>query len=78
MSANKAKPIEVRPAKNSKDWELARQGDDQPMSTYRTQVAAEDVGRRTAKREGAEFILKGRNGRIRFRANYGNDPRSRG
>jgi hypothetical protein len=71
MPANKTKPIEVRPAKNSNDWEVARQGESQPMSTHGTQLAAEDIGRRTARREGAEFILKGRDGRIRGRANYG-------
>jgi Uncharacterized protein conserved in bacteria (DUF2188) len=71
MPVNKTKPIEVRPAKNSTDWEVARQGESQPMWTYRTQVAAEDIGRRTARREGTAFILKGRDGRVRSRANYG-------
>ena len=70
MPANRTTPIEVRPAQNSNDWELARLGEDQPMSTYRTQIAAEDVGRRMARREGTDFILKDRNGRVRFRANY--------
>jgi hypothetical protein len=31
-----------------------------------------------AKREQTEFVLKGRNGRIRDRSSYGNDPRGRG
>ena len=75
---NKTKPIEVRPAKASNTWELARQGDTRPMSTYRTQLEAAEVGRRTARREGTEFVLKGRNGRIRDRSSYGNDPRGRG
>ncbi len=76
---NKTKPIEVRPAKGSNTgWELARQGDTRPMSTYRTQLEAADVGRRTAKREQTEFVLKGRNGRIRDRSSYGRDPRGRG
>ena len=41
-------------------WELARQGDARPMSTYRTQREAARVGRRTAKREQTEFVLNGR------------------
>jgi hypothetical protein len=76
---NKTKPIEVRPAKGpNTGWELVRQGDTRPMSTYRTQQEAARVGRRTAKREQSEFVLKGRNGRIRDRSSYGNDPRGRG
>ena len=76
---NKTKPIEVRPAKGpGSGWELARQGDASPMSTYRTQDEAARAGRRTAKREQTEFVLKGRNGRIRDRSSYGSDPRGRG
>jgi hypothetical protein len=41
-------------------------------------MEAEDAGRKTAKRERTEFVLKGRNGRIRNRASYGSDPRGRG
>jgi hypothetical protein len=48
------------------------------MSRYRTQDEAARVGRRTAKREQTEFVLKGRNGRIRDRSSYGSDPRGRG
>ena len=59
-------------------WELARQGDASPMSTYRTQDEAARAGRRTAKREQTEFVLKGRNGRIRDRSSYGSDPQGRG
>ena len=76
---NKTKPIEVRPAKGPHSgWELARQGDTRPMSTHRTQQEAARVGRRTAKREQTEFVLKGRNGRICDRSSYGKDPRGRG
>lgn len=76
---NKTKPIEVRPAKGpGAGWEIARQGDASPMSRYRTQDEAAQAGRRTAKREQTEFVLKGRNGRIRDRSSYGSDPRGRG
>jgi hypothetical protein len=76
---NKTKPIEVRPAKGpNSGWELARQGDTRPMSTHRTQLEAADAGRKVAKRERTEFVLKGRNGRIRDRSSYGSDPRGRG
>ena len=76
---NKMKPIEVRPAKGpNTGWELARQGDARALSTYRTQEEAARAGRRTAKREQTEFVLKGRNGRVRDRSSYGSDPRGRG
>ena len=77
MPADTPKPIEVRPAKDSTGWELARQGESRPMSTHRTQLEAEVVGRQTARRDGAEFILKGRDGRILDRSSFGKDPRGR-
>ena len=77
MPANKTKPIEVRPAKGS-GWEVARQGEASAATTYRTQREAAEAGRKMAKREQAEFVLKGRNGRVRDRSSYGNDPRGRG
>jgi hypothetical protein len=77
MPANRTKPIEVRPAKGS-GWEVAHQGDTRDASTHRTQLEAARAGRRMAKREQTEFVLKGRNGRIRDRSSYGNDPRGRG
>ena len=76
MPANKTKPIEVRPSKTS-GWEVAHQGET-GGTTYRTQREAAEAGRRMAKREQTEFVLKGRNGRIRDRSSYGNDPRARG
>ena len=76
---NKSKPIEVRPAKGSgAGWEVARQGDNRAMSLHPTQAEAREAGRKTARRERTEFILKGRNGQIRDRSSYGSDPRGRG
>lgn len=78
MPVHTRKPIEVSPAKDSSDWELARQGENHPISSHRTQLEAEVVGRRTARRAGVEFILKGRDGRIRDRSSFGYDPRGHG
>ena len=72
------KPIEVRPSKGTAGWEVARQGDLAAVSTHRTQREAATSGKRLAKRDHLEFVLKGRNGRIRDRSSYGNDPRGRG
>ena len=79
MPANRNKAIEVRPAKGADPgWEVARQGTSRPLSTHRSQQAAINKGRPIAKREGTEFVVKGRTGRIRDRSSYGNDPRGRG
>jgi hypothetical protein len=77
MAANKTKPIEVRPAKGS-GWEVARQGDARALSTHKTQTAAVAKAKPLAKREQGEFVLKGRNGRVRDRSSYGSDPAGRG
>lgn len=46
-----------------------RQGD-----RYDTQEKAEGIGRSTAKDLAAEFQLHGRDGEIREKDSYGNDP----
>jgi hypothetical protein len=66
-------PIEVRPAANATEWEVARQGEERPISTHRTLFEAEMTGRQIARSEGSEFVLKGRNGR----SSYGIDARGR-
>ncbi len=42
--------------------------------THRTQEAAIDAGRRIAERGEAEHFIHGRNGQIRERNTYGQDP----
>lgn len=43
-------------------------------SVHDTQVGAIDAGRGTAKREQTELYVHGRDGKIRDRDSYGNDP----
>lgn len=57
------------------DWVVKREGEDDPLSTHRTQAEAEEAGREVAKREEVEFMLHGSDGRIREKDSYGNDPR---
>jgi uncharacterized protein DUF2188 len=79
MPANRSKAIEVRPAKGaSPGWEVGRQGSPRPISTHRTQAMAVRKAKPLARRERTEFVLKGRNGRIRDRSSFGSDPRGRG
>jgi len=45
-----------------------------PVSTHRTQEAAEDAGRRMAKQGETELVIHRPNGQIRDKDSYGNDP----
>ena len=54
-------------------WQVRREGAQRARSVHRTQADAEESGRATALREGTEFYLHGRDGRIRERDSYGND-----
>jgi hypothetical protein len=69
------KIIEVKTLRG--DWVVARRGRKSPLSTHTTQAKAEAAGRRQAKRDKAEFVLKGRDGRIRKKDSYGADSPSR-
>jgi YD repeat-containing protein len=55
-------------------WAVDRDGSQRVSSVHDTQAEAEAAGRATARREQVEFFLHGRNGQIRERDSYGNDP----
>ena len=55
-------------------WAVEREGSERASSLHDTQAEAEAAGRATARREQVEFYLHGRDGRIRERDSYGNDP----
>jgi len=52
-------------------WAVRTAGSTRVTSTHRTQRAAIRSG---ARRSGSEMLIHGRNGRIRARNSYGNDP----
>lgn len=56
------------------NWAVKKEGNDRSTSTHRTQAAAENVGRRIARREESELVIHDRHGRIRDKDSYGNDP----
>jgi hypothetical protein len=56
-------------------WAVLEDGE-QTGELYATQSRAETAGRARAKEIGAEFELHGKDGRIREKDSYGNDPRS--
>ena len=61
------------------EWVVEREGATRASSRHRTQAEADERARAVARREQAELIVHGRDGKIRHRESYGNDPvRSRG
>ncbi|MEZ5323387.1 MAG: DUF2188 domain-containing protein [Microthrixaceae bacterium] len=69
----KPKPVHVTPRPDG-DWSVQREGGERASSIHDTQAQAEAEGRRLARQDETEFLLHGRDGRIRARDSYGNDP----
>ena len=53
-------------------WRVSQGGD--TVSTHRTQGAAVSKGKTEARRDGVDLVTHGRDGRIRSKDSYGNDP----
>ncbi|QCB53930.1 DUF2188 domain-containing protein [Sphingopyxis sp. PAMC25046] len=55
-------------------WAVRGAGNSRASSVHSTQAEAAQVARATAQRQGSELLIHGRNGQIRARDSYGNDP----
>lgn len=55
-------------------WAVRKPGSDRVSSTHTTQQAATNAARTGARRDRSEVVIHGRNGQIRDRDSYGNDP----
>lgn len=55
-------------------WKHKKDGNQRASAIYETQQEAWDASKEAAKRDGTEAVLHGRNGQIRERNSYGNDP----
>jgi hypothetical protein len=53
-------------------WKVTQAGE--RISTHRTQANASERGRAEARRDGVDLVVHGRDGRIRSKDSYGNDP----
>ena len=53
-------------------WKVTQGG--QTISNHHTQTNAVDAGRREARRDGVDLVTHGRDGKIRSKDSYGNDP----
>lgn len=55
-------------------WGVRGEGNDRLTSRHTTQKGAIDVAKEIAKNQRSELVIHGRDGRIRDKDSYGNDP----
>jgi uncharacterized protein DUF2188 len=55
-------------------WAVRAEGNERAMSVHVTQSEATDAARQIATNQRSEVLIHGRNGQIRERNSYGNDP----
>lgn len=55
-------------------WAVHREGSQRDTKLFDTQQEAIQSANQTAKNQGVEVIVQGRNGKIRSKDSYGNDP----
>ena len=55
-------------------WAVIGEGNSKPSSLHDTQMEAVQSAREIARNQQSELLIHGRNGRIRARDSYGNDP----
>ena len=55
-------------------WAVRKSGSNRVTRKYETQQEAIDAAREIARNQRTEVYIHGRNGRIRERDSYGNDP----
>lgn len=66
------KNIEVSP--HNDGWQVKKQGNQRASKVFETQKDAINYGRPIAREEKVEFIIKNKEGRIREKDSYSNDP----
>jgi iron-sulfur cluster repair protein YtfE (RIC family) len=64
----------VQPHPKDERWQVTREGAKRASRVFDTQGQAEQFARRLAKRERVELVIAGRDGSVRERNSYGNDP----
>ena len=63
----------VVPTRNGK-WGVRGAGNERLTYITDTQSEAIELGKEIAKNQGSELLIHGRNGQIRSKDSYGNDP----
>ena len=62
--------------KNEGQWCVTNGSNGQAVGKYQTQKEAMQKGRKQAMEASAEFVVHGKDGKIRLSQSYGNDPRN--
>jgi iron-sulfur cluster repair protein YtfE (RIC family) len=69
-----AADVWVQPHPKDDRWQVKREGASRASRVFDTQREAESFGKTLAKRERVELVIAGRDGAVRERNSYGNDP----
>jgi hypothetical protein len=64
--------VHVSRSTTGSGWKVTQSG--QRISTHRTQQNAIDRGRQEAKQDRVDLVTHGRDGKIRSKDSFGNDP----
>lgn len=64
----------VQPHPKDDRWQVKREGATRASRVFDTQREAEEFARSLAKRERVELVIAGRDGQVRDRSSFGNDP----
>lgn len=59
---------------HDRGWAVRGAGAQRASSVHSTQSEAISAARQTARNQGSELLIHGRNGQIRARDSHGNDP----
>jgi hypothetical protein len=59
---------------NGQRWAVKQEGQNKALSTHRTQELARQSAVPIAKGKQSEVVIHGRDGKIRDKDSYGNDP----
>lgn len=73
-SLSMSKNPNIHTVQRDGEWVNVREGADRASSAHETQQQAIDRAREIATNSGVEHLIHGRDGRIRERNSYGNDP----
>jgi hypothetical protein len=66
---------DVHVVPSDRGWRVEVEGSSRARSTHEQQTEAWKAAREVARKNKAEALLHGKNGKIRQRSTYGNDPR---
>jgi hypothetical protein len=67
------KPVIVGPSGDGR-WTVKSRGSSKPESIHQKQSTAIEKAEKVAKEQQTELIIRGRDGTIRSKDSYGNDP----